>query len=151
MTVRRPTRAAVVTTSVLAALLAALAGCGARPAAAPTGAQVTVAVRMVVHTCGTRPRLVPIRAAVRLDGRGPKRRVTTGKRGSATVRLTPGRYAVAPLRPALRHAVVSARFDGTAVRASDGGPVVDITNGRHRVLLLVGLRPLECNGRAPAG
>lgn len=153
MTTRRPTRAAVATPSVLAALLAALAGCGARPAAAPTGAaQVTLAVRMVVHTCDARPRLVPIPAAVLLDGRGQRQRVTTGERGRvATVRLTPGRYAVAPLRPALRHAVVSARFDGTAVPASHGRPVVDITGGRHRVMLLVALRALECNGRAPAG
>jgi hypothetical protein len=151
MTVRHPTRAAVATTSVLAALLAALAGCGARPAATPTGAaQVTLAVRMVVHTCDARPRLVPIPAAVVFEGRGHRLRVPTGDRGRASVRLSPGRYAVTPLRPALRHAVVSARFDGATVRASHGGPTVDITGGRHRVLLLVGLRALECNGRAPA-
>jgi hypothetical protein len=67
------------------------------------------------------------------------------------VRLTPGRYVVAPLRPALRQAVVSARFDGSAVRAGRGGPVVDVTSGRHRILLLVALRPLECNGLAITG
>jgi hypothetical protein len=87
-----------------------------------------------------------MRAAVLLDGRGRRLRVTTGKGGRASVPLTPGRYAVAPLRPALRHAVVSARFDGSTVRASRGGAVVDVTSGRHRILLLVGLRPLECNG-----
>jgi hypothetical protein len=67
------------------------------------------------------------------------------------VRLTPGRYVVAPLRPALRQAVVSARLDGSAVRAGRGGPVVDVTSGRHRILLLVALRPLECNGLAITG
>jgi hypothetical protein len=142
MTMRRLARAAVA-----AIVLAAVAGCGARSATAPTGAQVTVAVRMVVHTChGARPRLVPMRAAVLLDGRGRRLRVTTGERGSASVRLTPGRYAVAPLRPALRQAVISTHFDGSAVQASRGAPVVDVTDGRHRILLLVALRPLECNG-----
>jgi hypothetical protein len=87
-----------------------------------------------------------MRAAVLLDGRGRRLRVTTGERGHASVRLAPGRYAVAPLRPTLRHAVVSTRFDGSAVRASRGGPVIDVTGGRHRILLLVALRPLECNG-----
>jgi hypothetical protein len=138
--------------AVAAIVLAAVAGCGARSATAPTGAQVTVAVRMVVHTCpGARPRLVPMRAAVLLDGRGRRLRVTTGERGSASVRLAPGRYAVAPLRPALRRAVVSTHFDGSAVRASRRGPVVDVTDGRHRILLLVGLRPLECNGLGATG
>jgi len=42
------------------------------------------------------------------------------------------------------HVVVSARFDGKAVPASR--PVVAVTSGRHRILLLVALRPLECNG-----
>lgn len=138
---------AAVAAGVLTAVLAAVAGCGERSATAPTGAQVTVAVRMVVHTCpGARPRLVPMRAVVLLDGRGRRLRVDTGERGRASVRLTPGRYAVAPLRPALRHAVISTHFDGSAVRASRGGPVVDVTGGRHRILLLVALRPLECNG-----
>lgn len=140
------------TASVLTALLAAVAGCGARSATAPARAQVTVAVRMVVHTCpSARPRLVPMRAAVLLDGQGRRLRVTTGDRGHASVRLTPGRYAVAPLRPALRHAVVSTHFDGSAVRKSRGRSVVDVTGGRHRILLLVGLRPLECNGLGAAG
>jgi hypothetical protein len=67
------------------------------------------------------------------------------------VRVAPGRYAVAPLRPALRRAVVSARFDGSAVRASRGRSVVHVTGGRHRILLLVGLRPLECNGLGTTG
>ena len=138
--------------AVAASVLAALAGCAARPAAAPTGAKVTVAVRMVVHACpGARPRLVPMRAAVLLDGRGRRLRVNTGERGRASVRLMPGRYAVAPLRPALRHAVISTHFDGSAVRASRGRPVVDVTDGRHRVLLLVALRPLECNGLGATG
>jgi len=138
----RPARAAVA-----ASVLAALAGCAARPATAPSGAKVTVAVRMVVHTCsGARPRLVPMHAAVLLDGRGRRLRVDTGERGRASVRLTPGRYAVTPLRPALRHAVISTHFDGGAVRASRGRLVVDVTDGRHRILLLVALRPLECNG-----
>lgn len=151
MTIRRPTRAAVAA-SVLAALFAALTGCGARSATGPTRAQVTVAVRMVTHTCrGARPRLVPMQAAVLLDGRAGRIRVATGELGRASVRLAPGRYAVAPLRPALRHAVVSTRFDGNAVPASRGGPVVDITGGRHRILLLVGLRPLECNGLGTTG
>ena len=103
---------------------------------------------MVVHPGpGARPRLVPMQAAVLLDGRGRRLRVNTGERGRASVRLTPGRYAVAPLRPALRHAVISTHFDGSAVRASRGRPVlVDVTGGRHRILLLVALRPLECNG-----
>ena len=143
---------AAVAASVLTAVLAAVTGCGARSATAPTRAQVTVAVRMVVHTCpGARPRLVPMRAAVLLDGHGRRLRVTTGERGRASVRLAPGRYAVAPLRPALRHAVVSTRFDGSAVRASRGSPVVNVTGGRHRILLLVGLRPLECNGLGTTG
>jgi hypothetical protein len=104
-------------------------------------------MRMVVHTCpGARPRLVPMRAAVLLEGRGRRLRVNTGERGRASVRITPGRYAVAPLRPALRHAVISTHFDGSAVRTSRGRPVVDVTDGRHRILLLVALRPLECNG-----
>jgi hypothetical protein len=138
--------------AVTAGVLAALAGCGARPATAPTGAQVTVAVRMVVHTCpGARPHLVPMRAAVLLDGRGQRLRITTGEGGRARVRLTPGRYAVAPVRPALRQAVVSTHLDGSAVQATRGGPVVDITSGRHRVLLLVALRPLECNGLGATG
>ena len=92
-----------------------------------------------------------MRAAVLLDGRGRRLRVTTGERGRASVPLTPGRYAFAPLRPALRHAVVSARFDGSAVRASRGRAVVDVTGGRHRILFLVALRPLECNGLGTAG
>jgi len=147
MEIRRLPRAAVAS-SGLGVLLAALAGCGARPTAtAPTRAQVTVAVRMVVHSCpGASPRQVPLRAAVALDGHGRRVRVTTGAGGRASVALAPGRYAVAPLRPALRHAVVSARFDGSAVPASHGRPVVDVTGGRHRILLLVALRPLECNG-----
>lgn len=143
---------AIATAGVLAAALAAVAGCGARSATAPTRAQVTVAVRMVVHTCpGARPRLVPMRAAVLIDGRERRLQITTGERGRANVRLTPGRYVVAPLRPALRQAVVSARLDGSAVRAGRGGPVVDVTSGRHRILLLVALRPLECNGLAITG
>jgi hypothetical protein len=151
MTIHRPTRAAVAA-SVLAALLAALAGCGARSAAAPTRAQVSVAVRMVVPSCaGARPRQVPVQAAVLLDGRAGRVRVATGEGGRATVRLIPGRYAVAPARPALRYAVVSTRFDGSPVRTSHGGPVVDVTGGRHRILLLVGLRPLECNGLGAGG
>ena len=151
MTMRRLARATAAV-SVLAALLAALAGCGARPAAAPTRARVTLTVRMVVLTCSeARPRQVPLQSAVLLDGRGRRLRVTTGERGRASVRLTPGRYAVAPLRPALRRAIVSARFDGTAVRARRRGAVVDITGGRHRILLLVALRPLECNGLGTAG
>jgi hypothetical protein len=142
MTMHRPARAAVA-----ASVLAALAGCAAQHATAPSGAKVTVAVRMVVHTCsGARPRLVPMHAAVLLDGRGRRLRVDTGERGRASVRLTPGRYAVTPLRPALRHAVISTHFDGGAVRASRGRLVVDVTDGRHRILLLVALRPLECNG-----
>jgi hypothetical protein len=129
-------------------LLVALAGCGARlTAPAPTKARVTVAVRMVVHSCpGTSPRQVPLRAVVALDGHGRRVRVTTGAGGRASVPLAPGRYAVAPLRPALRRAVVSARFDGRAVPASRGSPVFDVTGGRHRILLLVALRPPECNG-----
>jgi hypothetical protein len=132
--------------SGLGVLLVVLAGCGARPtAAAPTKAQVTVAVRMVVHSCpGASPRQVPLRAAVVIDGRGRRLRVTTENGGDARVALAPGRYAVAPLRPVLRRAVVSARFDGRAVPASR--PVVAVTSGRHRILLLVALRPLECNG-----
>ena len=142
----RLTRAAIAA-SVLTVVLATVAGCGARSETTPTSATVTVAVRMVVHTCpGARPRLVPMRAAVLLDGRGRQLRVNTGERGRASVRLTPGRYAVAPLRPALRHAVISTHFDGSAVRASRGRTVVDVTDGRHRILLLVALRPLECNG-----
>ena len=138
---------AAVAASVLTAMLAAVAGCGSRSETAPTGAQVTVAVRMVVHSCpGARPRLVPMRAAVLLDGRGRRLRVNTGERGRANVRLRPGRYAVAPLLPALRHAVISTHFDGSVVRASRGRTVVDVTDGRHRILLLVALRPLECNG-----
>jgi hypothetical protein len=145
MEMHRLPRAAV----AVSVLAAALAGCGARPtAAAPTRAYVTVAVRMVVHSCtGASPRQVPMRAAVLLNGRGRRLRVTTGNGGGASVPLTPGRYAVAPLRPALRHAVVSARFDGRAVPAGRGRPVIDVTGGRHRILLLVALRPLECNGR----
>lgn len=140
---RRLARAAV----AVSGLAAALAGCGARPATAPTRAQVTVAVWMVAHSCpGTRPQQVPMRAAVLLDGRGRRLRVTTGNGGGVTVPLTPGRYAVAPVRAALRSAVVSARFDGSTVPASRGRPVVDVTSGRHRILLLVALRPLECNG-----
>jgi hypothetical protein len=147
MTMRRLACAAVA-----ASVLAVLAGCGARSAAAPTGARVTVAVRMAVHTCpGARPRLVPMRAAVLLDGRGRRLRVDTGERGRASVRLTPGRYAVAPLRPALRRAVISMHFDGSAMRASRGGTVVDVTGGRHRILILVALRPLECNGLGATG
>jgi len=140
------------TASVLTAVLATVAGCGVRSATHPGMAQVTVAMRMVVHTCpGARPRLVPMRAAVLLDGQGRRLRVTTGDRGRTSVHLTPGRYAVAPLRPALRHAVVSTHFDGSAVRKSRGRPVVAVTGGRHRILLLVGLRPLECNGLGAAG
>ena len=151
MRLRRLARA-IAAASVLAALLTALAACGARPAAAPTRAQVTLAVRMVVRTCGgPRARQLPLRAAVLLDGRGRRLRVATGDNGRTTVRLTPGRYAVAPLRAALRHAVVSARFDGTTVPASRAGHVVDVTGGRHRMLLLVALRPLECNGFGRAG
>jgi hypothetical protein len=151
MTMLRLARASA-TASVLTALLAAVAGCGARPETAPAQAQVTVAVRMVVHTCpGVRPRLVPMRAAVLLDGQGRRLHVTTGDRGRARVHLRPGRYAVAPLRPALRNAVVSTRFDGSAVRKSRGRTVVAVTGGRHRILLLVGLRPLECNGLGATG
>ena len=140
-------------TVAVSLLATALAGCGARStAAAPTRAEVTVAVRMVVHSCtGASPRQVPMRAAVLVDGRGRRLRVTTGNGGGARVPLTPGRYAVAPLRPALRHAVISARFDDSAVPASRGRAVVDVTGGRHRILFLVGLRPLECNGLGTAG
>jgi hypothetical protein len=147
MTMRRLACAAVAVS-----LPAALAGCGARPAANSTSAKVAVAVRVVVPSCpGASPRQVPMRAAVLLDGRGRRLRVSTGERGRASVPVMPGRYTVEPLRPALRRAVVSARFDGSAVRATGGGAVVDITRGRHRILLLVALRPLECNGRGAAG
>ncbi len=147
MEMRRLARAAVVVS-----VLVALAGCGARPATTPTRAQVTVAVRMVVHSCpGGRPRQVPMRAAVVLDGGGRRLRLPTGNGGRLSVPLTPGRYAVAPLRPALRRAVVSARFDGSALPASRGATIVDVTGGRHRLLLLVALRPLECNGLGTAG
>jgi hypothetical protein len=151
MTVRRLTHAAAAA-GVLTALLAVLAGCAARPATEPARARVTVAVHMVVHTCpDAGPRQVPMRAAVLLDGRGRRLRVDTGERGSANVRLTPGRYTIAPIQPALRHAVFSARFDGSAVSARRGRSVVDVTDGRHRILLLVALRPLECNGLAATG
>ena len=147
MTMRRLACAAVAMS-----LPAALAGCGARPAATSTSARVAVAVRMVVHSCpGASSRQVPMRAAVLLEGRGRRLRVSTGGHGRASVPVMPGRYTVVPLRPALRRAVVSARFDGSAVRATGGGPVVDIRGGRHRILLLVALRPLECNGRGVAG
>jgi len=138
--------------AVAVSVVAPLAGCGARTAAAPSKAQVTVAVRAVVHSCpGTTPRQAPMRVAVLLEGHGRRLHVTTGNGGRASVPLTPGRYAFAPLRPALRQAVVSARFDGSAVRASRGRPVVDVTGGRHRILFLVALRPLECNGLGTAG
>jgi hypothetical protein len=138
--------------AVAVSVVAPLAGCGARTAAAPSSAQVTVAVRAVVHSCpGTSRRQAPMRVAVLLGGRGRRLRVTTGNGGRSSVALTPGRYAFAPLRPALRQAVVSARFDGSAVRASRGRPVVDVTGGRHRILFLVALRPLECNGPGTAG
>jgi hypothetical protein len=107
---------------------------------------------MVVPSCtGARPRQVPMQAAVLLDGRMGRVRVATGEGGRASVRLVPGRYAVAPARPALRHAVVSTHFDGSAVPASSGGAVVDVTGGRHQILLLVGLRPVECNGLGTTG
>jgi hypothetical protein len=107
---------------------------------------------MVVHTCpGAHPRQVPMQAAVLIDGGGRRLRVTTGERGRANVRLTPGRYAVAPLQPALRQAVVSTRFDGSTVRPSRGRAVVDVSGGGHRLLLLVALRPLECNGLGTTG
>jgi hypothetical protein len=142
---------AIATAGVLAAALAAVAGCGARSATAPTRAQVTVAVRMVVHTCpGARPRLVPMRAAVLIDGRERRLQITTGERGRANVRLTPGRYVVAPLRPALRQAVVSARFDGST-RAREPRRPGRQRHGRPTPGAAAALRPLECNGLGTTG
>ena len=133
-------------------MLAVLAGCGGRPAAALSGARVAIAARIVVPPCDSRgPRQVPLRLAVLLTGGGRRVRVVTRAHGDATVRLVPGRYAVAPVRPALRDAVVAVRFDTSAAAASGGRHGVNVVGGRHRVLLLVGLHPLECNGRAPAG
>jgi hypothetical protein len=147
MTMRRLRCAAVA-----ASVAAALAGCGARSATAPARAYVTVGLRMVVRSCsGASPRQVPMRATVLVDGRGRHVRITTGQLGNASMPLPPGRYTVSPLRPALLHAVVSVRFDGSAVPASRGEPVVDVTGGRHRILLLVARRPLECNGLGAAG
>lgn len=146
MPVRHVTRASAV--SVLAALLAVLAGCGAQPTAAPRpAARVTVAARMVVPPCaGLAPRPVPLRMIVLLAGRH-RLRVDTGRRGDTAVRVPPGRYAVTPLRPPLRRSVSSLQLDDRAVPATHGGHVVVLTSGRHRILLLVARHPLECNGR----
>jgi hypothetical protein len=94
---------------------------------------------------------VPLAVALVLEGRGRRLHVTTGARGNGSVRLTPGRYAVAPLRPALRRAVVSLRFDDNGVPASGGTHVVDVAGGRHRMVVLLALRPGECNGMGTAG
>jgi hypothetical protein len=107
---------------------------------------------MVVRSCpDLRPRQVPLRVALLIEGRGRRLHVTTGARGNGSVRLAPGRYAVAPLRPALRRAVVAVRYDGSGVRASRGEHVVDVARGRHRIVLLLALRPVECNGLGTTG
>jgi hypothetical protein len=145
MPLRHLTRASAV--SVLAALLAVMAGCGAQPAAAPRpAARVTVAARMVVPPCaGLAPRPVPLRMIVLLAGRR-RLRVDTGRRGDTAVHVPPGRYVVAPLRPSLRHSVTSIHLDDRAVPATHGMHVVDLAGGMHRILLLVAQHPLECNG-----
>lgn len=145
MLVRHLTRATAL--SVLAALLAVVAGCGAQPAAAPRPtARVTVAARMVVPPCaGLAPRPVPLRMIVLLAGRR-RLRVDTGRRGDTAVRVPPGRYTVTVVRPPLRPSVASLHLDDRAVPARRGNQVVDLTSGRHRILLLVAQHPLECNG-----
>ncbi|MGN6377326.1 MAG: hypothetical protein ACTHNU_00075 [Gaiellales bacterium] len=137
--------------SVLAAVRPARPGCGGRPAAAPP-AQATIASRIVVRSCtGVLPRQMPLRAAVLLEGHGGRVHVDTGARGRASVRLTPGRYAVVLLPPALHRGLVSLRLDGRPVPATGGRRVVDIAGGRHLILLLVGLWTVECNGNGAAG
>jgi hypothetical protein len=137
---------------VLAALVPAVGACAEKPAAAPPDAQVTIASRIVVPSCpGSRPRQVPLRVAVLLEGGGRRMRVTTGVRGTGSVHLAPGRYAVAPARPTLRRAVVSLRLDGTRLRASRGEHVVNVAGGPHRIVVLLALRPGECNGSGALG
>lgn len=149
MTVRRLARAGAAA-SALVALVAA--GCGAQPATAPPEARLAISARMVVPSCaGLHPRQLPLRLAVLLEGGGRRLRVTTRVRGDASVRLAPGRYAVAPARPALRAEVVALRLDRSAVPAIRGGHVVEVAGGRHRVLLLLALHPLECNGLGAGG
>jgi hypothetical protein len=142
MTLRR-----LASVSVLAALLPAVGACGEQPAAAPSDAQVSIASRIVVPSCtGARPRQMPLRVALALEGRGRRLRVTTGARGNGSVRLTPGRYAVA----LPRGVVVSLRFDGTVVPASGARHVVDVAGGRHRMVVLLALHPGECNSLGTA-
>lgn len=107
---------------------------------------------MIERSC-TAPatRQVPLPVTVLLESRSRRFRVDTGAGGRASVRLVPGRYTVAPVGSALRHAVVSLRLDGKPVAASRGQRVVDIPGGRHVLLLLVARRPVECNGLGTAG
>jgi hypothetical protein len=143
MTLRR-----LASVSVLAALLPAVGACGEQPAAGPTVAQVSIASRIVVPSCtgGVHPRQMPLRVALALEGRGGRLRVTTSARGNGSVRLTPGRYAVA----LPRGVVVSLRFDGSAVPASGARHVVDVAAGRHRMVVLMALHPGECNSLGTA-
>ena len=144
MTLRR-----VAPVIVLAPLLSALGACGEQPAAAPPGARVTIASRIVVPSCaGARPRQrqVPLAVSLVIQGGGQRLRVTTGARGIGSVRLTPGRYAVAPPRGV----VVSLRLDGIVVPASGAKHVVNLAGGAHRMVVLLALRPGECNSLGTA-
>ena len=142
MTLRR-----VAHVSVLAALLSVLGACGEQPAAAPPGARVSIASRIVVPSCqGGPPRQLPLAVSLVIQGGGKRLRVTTGARGVGSVRLTPGRYAVAPPRGV----VVSLRLDGSVVPASGAKHVVNLAGGAHRMVVLLALRPGECNSLGTA-
>ena len=106
---------------------------------------------MLVGGCDRRAGPIPVRMAVLLEGRARRVRVTTGSAGSASVRVAPGLYVVGPVRPALRRSVVSVQFDQAAAATRHGRHVVEVTAGRHQMLLLVRLRPLECNGLGSGG
>jgi hypothetical protein len=124
-----------------------MAGCGAAPTVAPPPARVAITADAAAAPCaGLRSRLLPLRLAVRFDGRGRRLQVLTDARGRAGLRLAPGRYEVAPLRPALRRSVATVLMDGHAVQPVHGGGVIHVTAGHHRIQLLVALRPGECNG-----
>ena len=153
MTVRRPIRGWVAAGLMGAVSLAGVAGCGAQPATArPPPAEVAIAARMVVQPCtGVRPRLVPLPLAVLVSGSGRRLRVSTGPLADTIVRLAPGSYTIAPAGTALGRSVVGVRIDGKVVSAGARGHVVRVDGGRHRILVMIGLHPLECNGLAAGG
>ena len=144
--------------ATMLALAACLSACGeqgaAQPAARPGPARLSVATFLRMRTChGVLPRAHPVRLALFVDGGGPHRRlrVTTNASGRATVTLSSGRYEVMPIRRSLGN-IASFHFDGKPVSGRAGARIIRIPQGgRHRLVVDLSVRPVECNGLGETG